>query len=99
MAVTDIIDRLEAENEKLTATHMERSGIGSTSRPSGSVRVPAHNLKTTDFPACASQCVFVEAMGVGECESACPWKFDNDGKPIAQNGKDHLSDESKANRR
>jgi len=66
---------------------MERSGIGSTSRPSCSVRVPAHNLKATDFPACASRCAFVEAMGVGECESACPWKFDNDGNPIAQNAK------------
>lgn len=24
-------------------------------------------------------------MGVGECESACPWKFDSNGNPVAQN--------------
>jgi len=56
--------------------------------PSGSAcRVPAHNLKTVAFPDCASKCAFVEIMGVGECESACPWKFGNpvDGEKLRQN--------------
>lgn len=65
----------------------------SCSSPSAcSVRVPAHNLKTTDFPACASRCALVEAMGVGECEAACPWKFDSDGNPVAQNGPHHRAE-------
>ena len=51
--------------------------------PSGSAcRVPVHNLKTVAFPDCASKCAFVEIMGVGECESACPWKFEHTGNPV-----------------
>ena len=51
--------------------------------PSGSAcRVPAYNLKTVAFPDCVRKCAFVEIMGVGECESACPWKFDHTGNPV-----------------
>ena len=67
-----------------------------TSQSSCSVHVSAHNLKTTDFPACASRCAFIDAMGVGECESACPWKFDKDGNPVAQNAEAETSERSEA---
>jgi len=51
--------------------------------PSGSAcRVPAHNLKTMAFPDCAKRCAFIEIIGAGECESACPWKFDHTGNPV-----------------
>lgn len=43
---------------------------------------PARNLKTIAFPDCARQCAFVKLMGAGECESACPWKFDHTGNPV-----------------
>ena len=46
---------------------------------SDSDRVPAHNLKAVAFPDCACKCALVEIMGVGECESACPWKFNHTG--------------------
>jgi hypothetical protein len=36
---------------------------------------PAHTFKAVKFPECSSQCALVEYLGVGECESACPWKF------------------------
>jgi hypothetical protein len=56
-----------------------------TPPPSGSAcRIPAHNLKMVAFPDCARKCAFVEIMGVGECESACPWKFDHAGNPCVQ---------------
>jgi epoxyqueuosine reductase QueG len=45
-------------------------------------RDTAHNLKTLAFPDCARKCAFIEIMGVGECESACPWKFDHAGNPV-----------------
>ena len=44
--------------------------------------VPAHSQKTVAFPDCAKLCAFVKAMGGGECESACPWKFDHTGNPV-----------------
>ena len=51
--------------------------------PSGSAGlVPAHSQKTVAFPDCAKRCAFVKAMGAGECESACPWKFDGMGRPL-----------------
>lgn len=54
-----------------------------SSAPSGSAcRVPVHNLKTVAFPDCAKRCAFIEIMGAGECESACPWKFDHTGNPV-----------------
>jgi len=42
-------------------------------------KVPAQELKKVKFPQCASQCLLVEILGVGECESACPHKFDENG--------------------
>jgi len=60
--------------------HRERSFYAP---PAGSAGlVPAHSQKTVAFPNCAKRCAFVEAMGVGECESACPWKFDHHGDPV-----------------
>lgn len=45
------------------------------------MKEPAHNLKDTPFPDCGSRCLAVEYLGVGECESVCPWKFNKDGEP------------------
>jgi len=45
--------------------------------------VSVDSQKTVAFPDCAKRCAFVKAMGVGECESACPWKFDREGNPVA----------------
>lgn len=36
----------------------------------------AHNFKAVKFPDCAKDCALVDYLGVGECESACWWKFD-----------------------
>jgi len=43
---------------------------------------PAHEFKTVSFPECAKDCAAVEYLGVCECESVCPWKFDKDGNPV-----------------
>ena len=43
---------------------------------------PAHTFRKIGFPECASRCAMVEYLGVGECESVCPWKFDKEGRPI-----------------
>lgn len=42
---------------------------------------PAQELSDLKFPECASQCLAVEYLGVGECESVCPKKFDEKGNP------------------
>ena len=34
------------------------------------------------FPDCAGQCAALNILGVGECESICPWKFDATGRPL-----------------
>jgi len=36
---------------------------------------PAYSLKNIEFPRCAVSCAAMEYLGVGECESVCPWKF------------------------
>jgi len=41
-------------------------------------KVPAMELKMIKWPKCSRSCAFVELMGVGECESACPEKFNNE---------------------
>ena len=41
-------------------------------------------LKTIPFPDCTTDCELVEMIGVGECESACGWKFDDNGNPIEE---------------
>jgi hypothetical protein len=33
--------------------------------------------KYIPFPDCSQGCVLVEYFGVGECESFCPYKFDD----------------------
>ncbi len=35
----------------------------------------AANLKDVPFPECADTCGAVDYLGVGECESVCPHKF------------------------
>jgi hypothetical protein len=42
-------------------------------------KVPAENLAAVAFPDCASRCLAVEYLGVGECEAVCPGKFVVDG--------------------
>ncbi len=41
----------------------------------------AEQLKNIMFPNCASKCLAVEMLGVGECESVCQHKFDKNGNP------------------
>ena len=38
---------------------------------------------TIPFPDCVRSCDVVPHFGVSECESICPYKFDDDGEPIA----------------
>ena len=40
------------------------------------------------FPDCADGCPVIELLGVGECESVCPRKFDADGEPVNASGED-----------
>ena len=35
-------------------------------------------LRNIPFPECYKECSFVETMGVGECESACPEKEEDE---------------------
>ena len=42
----------------------------------------AGELKNIEFPECSKNCLAVEYLGVGECESVCPFKFDEDGNSI-----------------
>jgi hypothetical protein len=42
------------------------------------------SLKNISFPECFDDCKLVRILGVGECESCCPWKFDKDGRSIKQ---------------
>lgn len=39
-------------------------------------------LRGVEFPRCHKWCSFSKIMGVGECEGACPEKFDKEGRPI-----------------
>ena len=55
-------------------------GVSRKSESAGSV--PAHLLTWENFPACCSKCMAVEALGVGECESVCPHKFDENGNAL-----------------
>ena len=42
--------------------------------------VSAYELKDVPFPDCASRCAIIGYMGVGECESICPFKFQTEEK-------------------
>lgn len=46
--------------------------------------VSASVLKNIVFPECASRCKLVKLLGVCECESACPWKFDAEQQPAIE---------------
>ena len=39
-------------------------------------------LTSTEFPECSKKCEMLPLLGVGECESCCPHKFDKDGNSI-----------------
>lgn len=41
----------------------------------------AYELRIIQFPDCASRCGVIKIMGAGECESICPYKFDEHGAP------------------
>jgi len=41
-------------------------------------------LRGVPFPECSRRCAFFSYMGVGECESACPEKFVQDGKSVEE---------------
>ena len=36
----------------------------------------AWSLKNIAFPRCSDLCRTIKYLGVGECESICPWKFE-----------------------
>ena len=46
------------------------------------VATSANKLDSIPFPECSKNCGAVEMLGVGECESVCPKKFDKDGSPV-----------------
>jgi hypothetical protein len=39
-------------------------------------------FRDVPFPECARRCELVKILGVCECESVCPRKFDSDGNPL-----------------
>jgi len=49
--------------------------------------MPQNILEATPFPECTTNCKCVKYFGVCECESICPWKFDQDGNPKMINKK------------
>jgi hypothetical protein len=40
------------------------------------------SLIMTTFPRCLKLCSFVKIIGVHQCESTCPWKFDSAKLPV-----------------
>ena len=46
-------------------------------------KFPASDLARIPFPQCSRQCLAVEYLGCGECESVCPFKFAPNGEPIS----------------
>ena len=43
-----------------------------------------NKLTNTPFPECSGSCDLVETYGVGECESFCNWKFDENGNSVSE---------------
>ena len=39
-----------------------------------------YELKDIPFPDCYKMCELVKELGVGECESICPFKFKKENK-------------------
>lgn len=39
--------------------------------------IPASELHDVPWPACSKQCSLMDYCGAGECESACPHKFES----------------------
>lgn len=44
--------------------------------------LPAGELSHLPFPECGKRCAAMHYLGVGECESVCPKKFDERGNPV-----------------
>ena len=62
---------------------LEAGGVIGFGKQSSQVEAkPAHPTDNLPFPDCSSKCGAVELLGVGECESLCPRKFDKEGNPI-----------------
>lgn len=38
-------------------------------------------LNNVVYPNCSIDCAIIKHLGVGECESVCPHKFDSNGEP------------------
>ena len=60
--------------EPTAATSGSNDGLGG--------KLPACDFRSIAFSACAKNCAAVDYLGVGECESCCPHKFDANGKPV-----------------
>ena len=46
--------------------------------------MPQNILEATPFPECTTNCKCIEYFGVCECESICPWKFDQEGNYLSE---------------
>jgi len=46
--------------------------------------MPQNILEATPFPECTTNCKCIEYFGVCECESICPWKFDQEGNYLSK---------------
>lgn len=49
--------------------------------------LPNPKAVTSPFPACGCEhnCEIMPILGASECESVCPWKFDQNGDPLSEN--------------
>ena len=64
-------------------THIDRRTAWERGEVKGAplaLRKKAHMLKAVAFPNCCNMCSAIESLGVGECESVCPWKFETKNK-------------------
>ncbi len=51
------------------------------------------SIKNISFPECYDNCELVKYLGVGECESCCPWKFDKNGNSIKQSEEENKNEQ------
>ena len=45
------------------------------------------DLVDVPFPTCSKTCAVVERMGVDECDSMCPWKFEKKNGSLTQDAR------------
>jgi hypothetical protein len=48
-------------------------------------KLSARYLKDISFPECSRNCLSIEYFGASECDSICPWKFEEE---INENAKE-----------